>query len=84
MCLIRLRLFTIEQDVTAIWGGASVPRRLNVPHFEVRVCLPLRGNSSLDAFISTIRTLWRPRRDFRIGKLKLTVAITVYLSIVET
>ena len=44
MCLITSRLFTIEPDVAAIWV-ASVPRRLNAPQFEVRVCLPLRGKS---------------------------------------
>jgi len=48
ICLITSKLFTIEPDATAIWV-ALVPRRLNAPQFEVRVCLPQRGKSTRSA-----------------------------------
>ena len=34
------------QDATAIWV-VLVPRRLNAPQFEARVCLSLRGKSKI-------------------------------------
>jgi hypothetical protein len=46
MCLITSELFTIEQDAIVIWV-VLVPRRLNVPQFEARVCQSLRGKFTL-------------------------------------